>query len=444
MGGTTLTGPGAIFLAVMAALVFGFPRRLALIPIFIATCYITLGQTVHIVGLNFTVLRIVMLLTWVRLVLKREYSGFQLNWIDRAILWWSLAVFVMGVALLPWDQGFQYELGEVYNALGTYFAMRIYLRTTDDLMYMVKSLGLILLPLAFLLSREHVDGQNRFAFWGGVGAISVERGDDYRAQGPFAHSILMGTVGAAVSPLFLPLLRNRGADRIFGIVGFCTGTWIMLSSRSSGPLMSYLGVLVAISLWPLRYHMRLVRRAFVGLMALVQCFMKTPIWFLIGKISFTTGGDGWHRSVIIDAAIRHFDEWFVKGTVKTIHWYPAGGLSRNHDVLDITNMFVNEGVNGGILRLVLFIIILVRCFSQVGKNVRQPQYDSWLAWVVGCSLFAHFVAFFSVAYFDQISTFWYFALAVASCKADDGSPVLADEALIDDAINEKADRLAFT
>jgi len=374
----------------------------------------TLAQVVSVGGLHFTLLRIVMLLGWVRVLSKREQRGFQLNEIDRAVIFWSASCFVMGLLLVPNKDGFQYELGEVYNALGLYFLMRVHLREAADLTAILKVLAWALLPLSILMIGEHQNGRNIFANLGGVMPISVDRGDSYRAQGPFAHSILAGTVGAFMMPLFLSLWMAK-ESRLFAVVGTIVATLMMISSHSSGPFMSYLGALVAIALWPMRLKMRAFRRGFVVFLLLLQCVMKTPVWFLMAKIAELIGGDGYQRAVVMDQAIWRVNEWWFCGTTKTAHWYPSGVLYTDPDRLDITNEFVNQAVAGGLLRLVFFVIIIVRCCRMVGRSLRREELQPFAVWLRGCALMANIVAFFSVSYFDQTDVFWFFSIALVSC-----------------------------
>jgi hypothetical protein len=413
-GGTHLTAPGIAFLLAMAVLTFSLPRRLALLPIFLSSCYMTLAQVVSVGGLHFTVLRIVMLLGWVRVLSRGEHRGLQLNEIDRVVWRWAAACFLMGIILVPNKDGFQYELGEVYNALGLYFLMRVFLREAADLAALLKALVWALLPLSVLMVGEHQNGHNIFGALGGVTEASVNRGDSYRAQGPFAHSILAGTVGAFMMPLFLSLWLAK-ETRLLAIVGTIVATVMMLASHSSGPFMSYLGVLAAIALWPMRLKMRAFRRGLVVFLLLLQCVMKTPIWFLMAKIAELIGGDGYQRAVVMDQAIWRVNEWWLCGTTKTAHWYPSGVLYTDPDRLDITNEFVNQAVAGGMLRLVLFIVIIVRCCREVGRSLRREEHQPFAVWLRGCALMANIVAFFSVSYFDQIDVFWFFSVALVSC-----------------------------
>jgi len=69
---TTFVTPfGLALLLVMGAAILVLPRRYALVPVLVLTCYITMGQRVAIFGLNFTAIRILILFGWARLVVRR-------------------------------------------------------------------------------------------------------------------------------------------------------------------------------------------------------------------------------------------------------------------------------------------------------------------------------------------------------------------------------------
>jgi hypothetical protein len=143
--------------------------------------------------------------------------------------------------------------------------------------------------------------------------------------------------------------------------------------------------------------------------------MKAPVWYLIGRISLITGGTGWHRSEIIDTAIRHFNEWWLVGTKNTAHWMPYV-LPSYPNMADITNQFLLIGVNGGILTMVWFILLIVQCFKTIGNALRlstlTSEKDSFFIWTLGCALIGHVVTFFSIAYFDQMIVFWYLLIGM--------------------------------
>ena len=163
--------------------------------------------------------------------------------------------------------------------------------------------------------------------------------------------------------------------------------------------------------------MRFFRWGLVLLLVALHIVMKAPVWFLIARIGDLIGGGGWHRAALIDAAIRHFNEWWLMGTTYTANWM-ATGLAIDPNSSDITNQFISEGVNGGLISMCLFIWLVVKCFKITGETARNEEAlsrsEQFMIWSLGCTLLAHVASFFSVSYFDQIIIFWYLLIAMSA------------------------------
>jgi hypothetical protein len=89
------------------------------------------------------------------------------------------------------------------------------------------------------------------------------------------------------------------------------------------------------------------------------------------------------------------------------------GIPSNPYSADIVNEFVNQGIHGGLLCLVLFIAILSKSFAAMGsaaKATSTPLRQRFFFWTVGCSLVAHVASFFSVSYFDQLISAYYLVI----------------------------------
>ena len=215
---------------------------------------------------------------------------------------------------------------------------------------------------------------------------------------------------------------QRGPNRSRAIIGGLGCVFVMYASASSGPLLSFLVALVGLGMWRMRNQMRLFRRGVVVVLIGLSFVMKAPVWYLISKVSDVFGGSGWWRSYLIDQAVQHFSEWWLIGTSYTANWAPYGiVLPNNPKMMDITNEFIAQGVNSGLLGLGLFIAIIVCCFKIIGRAVRtngEPPLERKLIWTFGVCLAAHCASFVSVSYFDQIQVFWFWLLAVIPCLAE--------------------------
>jgi hypothetical protein len=414
---TNINNIGLFFIVIMGILTIILPRRFAFMPLIISTCYMTLGQQLLVETLNFTIMRIMILFGWIRLFVRREYFSIKLNTIDKLIIWWVVVSVVIYTLSWQTSEAIINQLGFVYNTIGLYFLFRFFIRDLDDINRAIKVIAVIVVPLAILMLIESTTGRNLFSVFGGVREFSTFREGKFRCQGPFAHPILAGTFGATCVPLFLALWFRGRSGKLLGIIGSAAATIITIISTSSGPVMSYLAGIVGLMMWPFRKRMRVIRWGILSAVIALHIIMKAPVWALIGRLSNITGGTGWHRVELINAAIDHFDEWWLLGTKYTAHWLPDF-LPIDPNSADITNEFIKEGVNGGVLKMTLFIIITALCFRAVGRAVQvmegYPFSKRILVWSLGATLFAHVTAFISVSYFDQMIVLWYLLLAMIS------------------------------
>lgn len=416
------------FMLCMGALTLMLPKRFALVPILMVTCYMTLGQRLIFMGLDFTIFRILILFGWLRLIVHKEYSVLTFNNIDKALLWWGVIALVAGTLLDSTLGNLVHRSGQVYNSLGTYFFFRFYIENFDDIKRILQTLAIIILPLAIAILIEKSTGRNFFSIFGGVPEITMVRYGRLRCQGPFAHPILAGTLGATLIPFFIALWFDKTVSKTKSMIGMVSSTIIVFASASSGPALSYIAALGALCVWPFRNNMRAIRWFIVISIVIIDFFMKAPIWFLIGKVGFITGGTGWHRSEVIDTTIKHFNEWWLMGTTYTAHWMEDAVLP-NLYMIDITNQYILEGVYGGLGRMILFIAVIVFSFQQVGRALQKANGHSlstqFTIWALGASLFSHVVSFISVAYFDQLVIIWCLLLAMISAdfvRSDNAEP----------------------
>jgi hypothetical protein len=275
--------------------------------------------------------------------------------------------------------------------------------------------------MAAMMLIEKKTGYNPFSVFDGVPVYSLVREGSVRCQGPFRHAILAGTFGATMFPIMVGLYFAV-KKKVYAIIGMITSTLVMLAASSSGPLMAYCFTILGIFIWFIRNQMKKIRWGIVFSIIALDIIMKAPVWYAIARVGDFTGGHAWHRAHLINQAIVHFNEWWLCGTTYTAHWMPTA-IYVDSNMADITNQFIGQGVQGGVLTMILFIFIIAFCFQVVGKSIRKmdglySKKEQFFVWTLGVSLLGHVVAFMSVTYFDQIIVFWYFLLAVISvvCK----------------------------
>jgi hypothetical protein len=124
---------------------------------------------------------------------------------------------------------------------------------------------------------------------------------------------------------------------------------------------------------------------------------------------------------LLDVSFRHLNQWWLAGMpIKdTSDWFTfviaaTGGA-------DITNQFILFGLTAGLGAVVLFLVLLTRAFSGLGKSMaafRSSSHHSgnaeFLLWGLGVALAVHIANWFGISYFDQFYVLWFMQLAAIS------------------------------
>lgn len=406
------------FLATAIALL-SVPRRWAPFALLVGCCYMTMGQGVKRGGINLPIFRMLLLVGAVRIIIRQERIEGGIDTVDRLMIclagWLVFAGFFHVQA--P-GSGVVFSLGIAFNISLFYFLIRIWCRTTEDVTNLVKLVALLLLPVALEMINEKLTGKNLFGTFGGVPSDVAIRNGKLRAQGPFLHPILAGTVGAVTFPLMMSIWRTHRKQALFGGIVCLI---IVVASASSGPLLSLMFGLFALMLWKIRHLNRYFPYVFIGGYLLLELVMNRPAYYIISFIDLTGSSTAWHRSNLIESTISHFSEWWQFGTDYTRHWM-ATGVSWSTEHADITNYYIQFGVWGGIFAVFLAISLLLKSFSYVGKYQLLPleagDTSGYTVWALGAGLFAHATTALSVSYFDQSQIFLWLNLAtvVSLCR----------------------------
>ena len=376
----------------------------------------SIEQQFIILGLNFNILRIIILFGWIRVVKNNEHLSLKINTIDKLIIYWVIYSVISYTLLYQSSGAFINRLGFAYNVLGLYFLFRVMVTDFYQLPSIIKIISLIIFPLACFMLFEYITEINIFRLLGLHSGPIMIRDGKIRCTGPFAHAITAGCFGAVLMPIFTGLWFKE-SEKKYALIGLLSSTVIVFVSKSSGPLLSYICGFIALFLWRYEKNVKIIRRAFFLSLIILDFYMKAPIWFLFARVSAIFGGHGYHRSAIIDSAVKYFNEWWLIGTKNTSHWM-FSTLPSDPTMVDITNQYVSEGVKGGMGKLLLFIGIIYTAFKTIGIALSVSEnfnlYERLIIWSIGVSLLVHVVNFFSVNYFDQMIVIWNLLLAMIS------------------------------
>jgi hypothetical protein len=405
----------SILIAVGGIISFA-PKRWAIQAILAGVLYLTYGQRVVFLGFNLFPLRLIELAACVRVYARREFPA-RWNSVDRALLiFYSYTTIVF---LFRSSEGIAYQIGLAVDAVLCYFSFRSLVNNEYDVKLLLSDFTWLLIPFAGFVLVERLTGRNYFTLLGGINwNEAFVRDGKPRCFGSFNHPSLLGTLGATFLPLYTALcfIRRTAA---FGFAGTFACLIIVWSSNSGGPLSTAAFTVIGWTLWRYRSRMSIVRGAVVFGFAFLTVIMKAPIWYVLSRLSSITGGDGWHRSYLLDKAFSHFGDWWLAGIAihETANWFPYTLTTTGS--ADITNQFLVFAFQAGIGALALFLLLLVRGFSQLGKAMALARLKAndadgaeLLLWGLGVSLFGHITNWLGISYFDQSYAIWFLHLAL--------------------------------
>jgi hypothetical protein len=407
---TTLHPLALLVFIFLAYFVLTTKRENLLLPFIILTCFISAAQRLVIAGLDFTLMRLLIMVVWMRIFAKNEHQrGFAPNPLDNWLLLFIVYSSIAYTLLYGSASALVNRMGDAVDVLGLYFLFRLTIRTRNDLrrvVYWFSSLAVII-SIFFII--ERLSGRNFFSVFGGVPEITVIREGRLRCQGAFAHPIIAGVFWASLLPLIAAFLFEE-KDKEFRVIftaGLFASLVIVLLSSSSTPVLGVGFGIIGAAVYFLRSYMKWIRFFIVVTLIGLDLVMQAPVWHLLSRINIVGGSTGYHRYFLIDQTVRHFREWWLLGTRSTAHW--------GHQMFDVTNQYIAVAFNGGLIALLLYLIMIVAAYKNIGRVLRTDSSSKpYISWALGVTLFVHTMSFIAVSYFGQVVFLWYLTLASAA------------------------------
>lgn len=356
-------------------------------------------------GLDFTVLRILIVAGVLRILICGEQRYIKWNKLDLMILTWAFCGALIYIIQWMNTKAIVNRSGVIFDIVGLYWLFRQKIRSWNDVRFVLTLFALSALILSPLVALEWSTGQNPFVNLGRV--ITKVRAEHYRCQAAFPHSIMLGLFWATLVPLFvgLGLTENK---RILYWIAVAAAVFIVVASASSTPMLVLAVVLLCLSGFKWRRYTSRIGLSLLVLLTALHIVMRAPVWHLLARVNVIGASTGWHRYNLIDKAIEHFDEWMLIGCRNTDHW--GFGLG------DVTNQFILQGVRGGLITLLIFLVMIwlalktLLTLSLLGKDDKEQ----FLIWCLFVTIIAHCAAFMGVSYFGQITMLWYMMLAIVA------------------------------
>lgn len=390
---------------ILILMVFFIPRKWILLPFIMAACIVPAEQRLIFMDLDFTPLRMLVISGALKLLITGNNRTIHWNLFDKLFLSWVISGTIIYIIQWHTFSTVIYKSGVILDCLGLYYISRQSLSSWDDVFFTIKLFAFFAILSCPLLIYERVTQESLFKIFGR--SIAMFHRGRFRCCGPFPHSIMMGLFWANLLPLFYGCIKAKKNRIFYSIAIAATGTCVYLSG-SSTPIMTVAAIVVFWMIYKYRMYGKGICIGLVCILTALHFTMKAPVWHLVARVNVFSGSTGWHRFQLIDETISHFKEWALFGCRGVEHWGVWAG--------DITNQYIIEGVTGGFITMLIFILILAYAVSLTGKASLIPQtaQNKWICWATCVSILGHSVSFFGVSYFGQITMLLYLQFACVS------------------------------
>jgi len=309
----TLLGIVVLFIALIVVL--SASRENALLGMVAGALYLCQELNVNIGGFNMFAFRFLEIAGFIRVIARKEFSFSLLNRIDRILL--LFYAFLTVVFILRATDSYIYQIGIAVDALLTYFTFRGLLGGVDDTIRFFRKFLIVLAPYVAMVLIEFLTRYSPFTLLGAKGAGIAEpglwdRNGKPRCFGSFRNPSLLGTLGGTFLTFYIALWMGK-IQRKHAIAGVLLCFLLVIASNSGGPLNCVAVCLLGWGFWLLRKKMKLVRWGLVLFVLVMGMVMKAPIWYLPARASSISGGDGYHRSYLMDVAFQNIGKLFTVG-----------------------------------------------------------------------------------------------------------------------------------
>ncbi len=389
---TTLYPVGLVILIICCVLLFQLPRSRAILPLLAIQTIVPASQRIVILGLDFSFSRVLILLGIARIILWGEYRWWKPIKLDKWMLAWAVASVVVFTIRRGSGGALVNRLGFCVDTFGLYCITRVWIRSLNDVNAISGTFVWLACIACLCFLYEKTTQSNIYAWVGGANGYTSIRDGAVRCMGSFKHPILAGTFWVGALPWLIARYIGSPRRRMTSALGVVACLITVITTTSSTPYLGVVAVIGGFCFYPLRHHMILILRMAVAATVGLHLVMNKPVWHLVSRVSITSGSTGYHRYRLIDAAITHWRDWILMGTVSTAGW--------GFYLFDVTNQFVKEAVDGGILGFTAFLGYVATAFSILGylwRRMSKRRSAVWMIWGLGVAIFSQCVMFIGIS-----------------------------------------------
>jgi len=437
-------------LAVTAAaciLVFCLPPAQWLIIYIALLAYYPQDLSVKIGPLDFTACRILILVMYITLFLRRNPTkSFRFNALDKLVIVYFFAQLFSGLLTSDIGRLLENRSGMAFDSVLPYFIVRLIVTDKEEYQKLLIWIIIIAAPLAAVGFLQCTTGRNPAGFltmyrsWGTqISYVPILRGGFFRANVTFPHSIIYGLFFAILGPVCAGILRSAKRHKALYWAGLGFMGIGVFSSMSGGPAMAALVAIVFIGFYRFRRYWKTAVVAIIAMCAVIELISTRHFYYYPCRFTFSVA-TAWYRGRLMDVALF---EGGVSG-----HWLTGYGLAtdaslkaslewaakidhRNH--VDMVNEYLLVLFRYGLIALVPFLAMICAAIKRLIEALRLCLLDSdrWLVWCVSGSLAGILVAITSVSLSGAQTTNLFFIL-IGLCgvmpliTADENSRLLTE------------------
>lgn len=381
----------------------------------------------NVAGLDFTVLRVVVLALLLRALIAASSKPLRIRTIDWLVLSVFGAELVAGLATAPSFMDFMINrAGATFDMLLPYTAFRLIIRSRRDLKRFLAASLVFMIPTAMIGLYQCFTGYNPFAplenlvYWNVKPSEYGRRFGMTRSNVAFAHPIIFGLIYAMFVPIFAGLTKSMRQYVwlwLAGVVCILVGVFSSVSSGTYLAAFIGLGFLVG---YKFRHYWKPVVIICLFCIFVVDIISNRNWYHVLSEFTLNKQ-TSWYRGRLIEVALFEggmSGHWFVGyGYGQEPGW---GARIDGRPYTDMVNHYLLVLSRHGLIGFVPFMLVniwVVKHLKRAWKKASNEA-DRYMIWGLSASFLSLALSSFSVSLEGPPSTVYFLMIAMAAALPD--------------------------
>lgn len=380
-----------------------------------------------VAGLDFTVLRVVILAVLLRGIIAASSKPMRMRTLDLLVLLVFIAELAAGMMTAPSFMDFVINrAGATFDMMLPYIAVRLIIRSRQHLKKFLTASLLFMIPTALLGVYQTLTGFNPYApleglvYWNVKPSEYGKRFGLTRANVVFAHPIIFGLIYAMFIPVFAGLRKSFKQYGWLWMAGIGVILLGVLSSVSSG---TYLAVMIftvfLIGYYFRKYWKPVVAICILGL--LIVDIISNRNWYHVMSDFTLNSRTAWYRGRLMEVAIF---EGGMSG-----HWAAGYGYGQEpgwgfkidgRSYTDMVNHYLLVLARNGLIGFIPFVLMNIWVVKHLNRAWKRASTEAerHIVWGLSAAFFALALSSFSVSLEGPPSTVYFLMIGLAGALPD--------------------------